>query len=480
MPHRAANRLLAGPTSKGSSKVSAEAPTNGSEDVVVFDTDDHRLTRAGITLERCSDATTAGWTLILPVSAVRGKKPDSVDGRFRLFEPLGTNPGVVPGAFLALVRARSLGRPLQPVPVGPGVLASDLASADLASAEPPTDSVDLGDADPGELAVAHLSTQFERLVAFDSQVRLGLDDSIHQARVALRKLRSDLATFRPLLDRERAQPLRGELSWLSGVLGAARDAEVLRERLEAELLQQPAAMIIGPVRRRLDRELGHQYRQGHIAVVQALNSVRYVELLRNLERFLAQPPLKPDPALSPLSAGSAGSAAVSASATAMRPIRRYPVLTELADDEDEAWRREARELQLTALVAKAHARLLRANRVAAAAETPAEREFLLHEVRKAAKRSRYAADAVRPVLGKPAKRYARAAAGVQEVLGDNQDAVVLRARLLTLAERATAAGESAFTYGRVHARLEQRAELDEAQLHAAWVLLIDVAATWPG
>jgi hypothetical protein len=41
-------------------------------------------------------------------------------------------------------------------------------------------------------------------------------------------------------------------------------------------------------------------------------------------------------------------------------------------------------------------------------------------------------------------------------------------------------GESAFSYGRLHARLEQRAQLDETTLDPAWDRLIDVASIWPG
>ena len=52
-----------------------------------------------------------------------------------------------------------------------------------------------------------------------------------------------------------------------------------------------------------------------------------------------------------------------------------------------------------------------------------------------AKRARYAAEAVAPVVGKPAARFADAAAGVQGVLGDWHDAVVAEEWL-----RAAAAG----------------------------------------
>jgi CHAD domain-containing protein len=72
----------------------------------------------------------------------------------------------------------------------------------------------------------------------------------------------------------------------------------------------------------------------------------------------------------------------------------------------------------------------------------------LHEVRIRAKRVRYAAEAVSPVLGRRASTLARSAAGLQEVLGEHQDAVVagnlLRQRATGApAEVAFAAGELA-------------------------------------
>jgi len=48
----------------------------------------------------------------------------------------------------------------------------------------------------------------------------------------------------------------------------------------------------------------------------------------------------------------------------------------------------------------------------------------LHEVRKAAKRARYAAESVEGVYGAPARRFAEAMQELQDVLGEHQDSVV--------------------------------------------------------
>jgi CHAD domain-containing protein len=54
---------------------------------------------------------------------------------------------------------------------------------------------------------------------------------VHDARVALRKLRSTLTLYASELVPEAAKPLRRELSWLAGELGPARDAQVMLERM---------------------------------------------------------------------------------------------------------------------------------------------------------------------------------------------------------------------------------------------------------
>jgi CHAD domain-containing protein len=60
--------------------------------------------------------------------------------------------------------------------------------------------------------------------------------------------------------------------------------------------------------------------------------------------------------------------------------------------------------------------------VAALGADPADDD--LHMVRIRAKRLRYACEAFVPILGKPAARLAKAAAGLQGVLGDLHDAIV--------------------------------------------------------
>ena len=79
-----------------------------------------------------------------------------------------------------------------------------------------------------------------KLMSNDPVVRLGEDpEGVHRARVAARRLRSDLLMFRPLLDRDWADALREEIGWLGRLLGPIRDAEVLGARIQ----QRVAAMV---------------------------------------------------------------------------------------------------------------------------------------------------------------------------------------------------------------------------------------------
>ncbi len=88
------------------------------------------------------------------------------------------------------------------------------------------------DSSIGEVVRAAIANGYLRLVAHDLGVRLDEDpEDVHQARVATRRLRSDLRTFRAYLPDDWAREIRSELGWVAEALGRARDADVLFERL---------------------------------------------------------------------------------------------------------------------------------------------------------------------------------------------------------------------------------------------------------
>ncbi|KRW93677.1 CHAD domain-containing protein [Paracoccus sp. MKU1] len=65
----------------------------------------------------------------------------------------------------------------------------------------------------------------------------GNPEAVHQARVALRRLRSAFAIFKPMLQDDLADRLKQESRWLAGMLGEARDLDVLRLRCRSDALR---------------------------------------------------------------------------------------------------------------------------------------------------------------------------------------------------------------------------------------------------
>ena len=82
---------------------------------------------------------------------------------------------------------------------------------------------DLGsDATAGAVVQRAIALSVIRLILHDPVVRIDVDpEGVHQTRVATRRLRSDLRTFRPLLDRDWVQGLRDELGWIARILGVS-------------------------------------------------------------------------------------------------------------------------------------------------------------------------------------------------------------------------------------------------------------------
>ena len=103
--------------------------------------------------------------------------------------------------------------------------------------------------------------------------------------------------------------------------------------------------------------------------------------------------------------------------------------------------------------------------VEAFSEVPADAE--LHEARIKAKRVRYAAEAVEPAFGKPARAFARAITELQDVLGAHQDAVVSGEWLRRTAARA-ADEASGFAAGQLAALELADAQRSRDEWSSAW------------
>jgi CHAD domain-containing protein len=306
----------------------------------------------------------------------------------------------------------------------------------------------------GLVVLGYVATQVERITAADPAVRRDEPDAVHSMRVGTRRLRSVLASFRSLVDRSATEPLRGELAWLAGVLGAARDAEVLRAHLLELVAEEPEELARGPVAARLDAELGGRYRDAHADVVRVLDGERYLRLLRDLD------------------------ALVVAGAVTGRGSR--PAKKELDRRLAKEWRR-VEDRVAAALAAGAGDRAGTGDGAAgegAAGEGAAGDGEALHEARKAAKRTRYAAELASAVLGDRAEQLADELSTVQDALGAHQDGVLARQQLLASAEAAQQAGEDGLPYGRLHAIEEARARSAVHELKALWRTARQTAKPW--
>lgn len=277
----------------------------------------------------------------------------------------------------------------------------------------------------GEHIVAYLREQVDAIIAYDPAVRRDLPDAVHQMRVATRRLRSAFRTYSKIVDRTVTDPLCEELKWLAAELGAARDQEVLIERLRTRIDALPRPLLLGPVRGRLRTWTVARASGSRRRTIAVLDGKRYLALLESLDALLADPPLR-----------------------------------QAADGP------AAREIPKAVL--RDYDRL--AARVEKALALPAghERDLAMHDARKAAKRARYAAEAATPALGKPAKRFASRMKDVQTVLGDHQDSVVAREALRNLATQAHEAGENAFTWGLLYGQEEAAAADRERELPEVW------------
>lgn len=143
----------------------------------------------------------------------------------------------------------------------------------------------------GEVVRLAVGADVARLLAHDPVARVGEDtEGVHQARVAARRLRSQLGTFGPVLRDQPVDRLGKDLRWLGRHLGAVRDADVLRERMtkavrEFDPRERDEAFALLD---RLDAERAVDTR----ALARVLRSPRYRRLVRALAGFVADPPFR--------------------------------------------------------------------------------------------------------------------------------------------------------------------------------------------
>jgi len=304
----------------------------------------------------------------------------------------------------------------------------------------------------GELVARYLREQVDALLDADPGVRRDVPDAVHAARVAARRLRSTLRTFRPVLDREAVEPVRDELRWWGGILGVARDREVQRDRVAGLLAGLPDELVVGPVHARLADAFGAGYRAARRDAVELMDSDRYRELLARLDALADAPPLR----------GRAGEPAPDVAGRVVRhAFRRARKRVETADGVLAGLERAAGSDEVPATdPAEPGTR-------GPDATTP-RLAVALHDARKKLKAARYAAEAAVVVAGDPAVELAEALEEVQDVLGAHHDAVVLAGEFRELGMRAHLSGENGFTYGLLVGLERGRAQAALADARDAW------------
>jgi CHAD domain-containing protein len=279
---------------------------------------------------------------------------------------------------------------------------------------------DVGPDEPAAQAIRiALIVADRRLRQHDPAARLGEVEGVHRMRTSARRLRSHLHLFRPLLEGDWADPLSAELQWLGKRLGAVRDSDVMRERLRqaaGELLDD-----LGP----LFATLTDRHTHASAALRDALESRRYRDLLGRLSE-------------------AAGNALF----------------------RDEAW--ERCRTAFPPLVLDVWQTLKKTGRALDLGASDEE----YHEVRKRAKRARYAAESIAhaldPDVANDARRFACRAHAVQDVLGEHQDAVIACEEIRHAAADSPAAGPFHLAAGRLLERQEIAAREARARFFKVW------------
>jgi len=408
-------------------------------DAVYHDTADFRLARAGVTLRRRSGGADAGWHLKLPI---KGDARDEIHAK-----DSKKDAKRVPKELADLVLGLTRGEPLAPVAHirtrrkrwelldGDGRVAAELVEDDVeaqtlgeneemktwreievelvAGGREVFETVErtLGRPSkaPSKLVrllgdrIPQSPKARDRITAY---VRQQVDEMRRQdlrirqdADDAVHRMRVASRRIRSVLQAHKAsRKLREELRWLGAVLGEARDLEVLHGHLQQQIDELPDELVLGNVRQRLTETFAPREQEARAKVMEALRGKRYFALLNRLDT----------------------------------------VQLRLADPK--------KRLRKTK------------KRVASAWRDEANNRGTLHDVRKAAKRARYAAEAA----GKD--KLARRMKKLTKKLGVHQDSVVARQELRAMGIQSHLDGDNAYTYGLLHGCELHRADDAEKSL----------------
>jgi CHAD domain-containing protein len=340
---------------------------------VPYDTRDRLLERHGLELHLTTDGGACIWRL----TAARGEVVEARE-----------NGAGVPHEIESLLRNVVLGEKLVHVPAR--------------SADPEVRRLE-----------DHVARQRHSLVKHDVGVRIASDpESLHQLRVAARRVRASLGVGRDLVDDGWAAEIKSGMRDVGRASNEARDIDILLERLRDQIraldLRDQAAGAA------LLRTLEEDRRTMQRSLLAVLDSATYRGVLDRLA--LPAPP---------------------AGAPSTRKL-------------DQLAGRELRRLVA---------------RVRKLGKRPGD--AALHDLRIHVKRVRYAAELGGAPSDKRNRRVIKAATRLQDILGEHQDSAVGEERLRDLAYKVDRSG-IAFVAGRLAEQERTRRNEIDAQLPPAW------------
>lgn len=261
-----------------------------------------------------------------------------------------------------------------------------------------------------------------------------MPEAVHQMRVALRRLRSAMTLFRPLVGGEEAAALLGEIKDITGVLGAARDLDVFMADVLAPVVEA-APTDAGLAA--LHATIGARRQAAYARAVETIDSRRFACLVLDIGVWLE------------------GGAWLRTTAP---DLRDRPVAEAAAD-----------------ILHARHRKVLKAGRRFGELDAEGRHRLRIH-----IKRLRYAVEFFASLYSrKKARAFAKRLARAQDALGHLNDLAVAEALLHEVADAAPAA---AFAAGRVagwhQARLRGPDAAGLAPAAAAWKAVTKAKPFW--
>jgi inorganic triphosphatase YgiF len=280
-----------------------------------------------------------------------------------------------------------------------------------------------------------------QLQANEAGVMSGQDaEYLHQARVAMRRLRSALTVFRPGFPRTAFDEIVAELRWLDQALGPARDWDVFAlstlPRIARAFRQHPGLHALAEITQRLRTEANR-------AAMDALRASRYTVLLLKLLCLFYRKPWSAIP-----------------------------------DEDAAAARSQPLEAFAHDVLSRRHRKVIKTGRRLVDADPQHESDHAeLHRLRIEIKKLRYAAEFFSSLYDRKVKGYTGALAGLQELLGGLNDAATVE-RLCALLRRSDAEHPNDEAIGLVRGWAAASARTHLEQLPQAWKRFRDTDAFW--